>query len=272
MADNVQLDAGSGGAVIKTDDDGTAHWQYVKLAFGADNTQTIVTTSAALPVKLAANSGVDVGDVDVTTLPATAAEGASLPSVFMVVAGDDGTDTQPIQLTTGGDLKITTDGETVVTAGVAAHDAAVSGNPVLTGLEARNTVPTAVGNGDTVRAQADDFGRQVTIRSPRDLVVQNTVSLTVSTTMVLIAAGGAGVYRDLTFLMASNPTAADSTFVVYDSVNTGVKQFEFMLASNGGGIVMHFDPPFKAAAANTQWSIKSSEVLCHATAQVIETA
>lgn len=52
MADNVTLDAGSGGAAVRTDDDGTAHWQYVKLAFGADNTQTIVSTSNPVPVDL----------------------------------------------------------------------------------------------------------------------------------------------------------------------------------------------------------------------------
>ena len=49
MADNVVLDPGAGGATIKTDDDGTAHWQYVKAAFGADNTQTRVTSSVGLP-------------------------------------------------------------------------------------------------------------------------------------------------------------------------------------------------------------------------------
>lgn len=50
MPDNVPLNLGSGGATIKTDDDGTAHWQYVKLAFGADNTQTRVTGTQGLPV------------------------------------------------------------------------------------------------------------------------------------------------------------------------------------------------------------------------------
>ena len=54
MADNVTADAGSGGATFRTDDDGTAHWPYTKLAFGADNTQTIVgsTSSNPLPVAL----------------------------------------------------------------------------------------------------------------------------------------------------------------------------------------------------------------------------
>ena len=68
MADNVELDAGSGGATIRTDDDGTAHWQYVKAAFGADNTQTIVTASVGLPTNLIATSldlmlGTDFSDV-----------------------------------------------------------------------------------------------------------------------------------------------------------------------------------------------------------------
>jgi len=50
MADNIVLDAGSGGSTVATDDDGTAHHQYVKVEFGADNTQTKVTSSAGLPV------------------------------------------------------------------------------------------------------------------------------------------------------------------------------------------------------------------------------
>lgn len=123
MADNITLNSGSGGATVKTDEDGSGnHWQYMKLAFGADNTQTRVTAAAPLPVeifdvsgtlvadigaiktavqlidnaisgsemqvdivaalpagtnaigKLAANSGVDIGDVDVTSIiPGTGA-------------------------------------------------------------------------------------------------------------------------------------------------------------------------------------------------------
>lgn len=76
MADNIELASASGGATIRTDDDGTAQWQYVKLAFGADNTQNIVTSASTnpLPVILGPNSGVDVGDVDVTSvIPGTGA-------------------------------------------------------------------------------------------------------------------------------------------------------------------------------------------------------
>ena len=141
MADNVTLDVGSGGAVIATDDDGTAHHQYVKLEFGADNTQTKVTSSVGLPVgdaggsltvdqptgtnlhmvvdsgtvttvstvtsvtaianalpagtnaigKLAANSGVDIGDVDVTSLtPGTTASSLGKAEDAAHTTGDVG--------------------------------------------------------------------------------------------------------------------------------------------------------------------------------------
>lgn len=53
MADNIELDPGTGGAVVKTDEDGSSnHWQYTKTAFGADGTQTRVTSSVGLPVDL----------------------------------------------------------------------------------------------------------------------------------------------------------------------------------------------------------------------------
>jgi hypothetical protein len=57
MADNVTLNAGSGGATIATDDDGTAHHQYVKLEWGADNTQTKVASGAnAIPIQDGGNT------------------------------------------------------------------------------------------------------------------------------------------------------------------------------------------------------------------------
>lgn len=57
MADNLVLNAGSGGATIATDDDGTAHHQLVKVEWGANNTQTVVAAGAsALPVQDGGNS------------------------------------------------------------------------------------------------------------------------------------------------------------------------------------------------------------------------
>ncbi len=62
MADDIVLNPGSDGEKVKTDDDGTAHWQYVKLAFGADNTQTIVTATTGVPVQILAGT-TEIGSV-----------------------------------------------------------------------------------------------------------------------------------------------------------------------------------------------------------------
>lgn len=179
MADNVTLDAGSGGATIKTDDDGTAHWQYVKVAFGADNTQTrVVSGSAGLPVaieagtnaigKLAANSGVDIGDVDVASIvPGTGATNLGKAEDAAHSTGDTGIlglavrraadtptsgadgDYEPLKTDANGHLKVeifdggdshTIDG--TVTANLSATD-----NAVLDNIDTNTGYGTTTGNG-----------------------------------------------------------------------------------------------------------------------------
>lgn len=85
MVDNVTADAGAGGATFAADDIGGVHYPRAKVVWGADGaaTDTADSNGARLPVKvgdalpagtnaigkLAANSGVDIGDVDVTSVP-----------------------------------------------------------------------------------------------------------------------------------------------------------------------------------------------------------
>ncbi len=68
MADNITLNSGSGGSTLRTDDDGTAHWQYVKLAFGADDTQTIVSATNPLPIDIDTNTAGLMLTTDFTTV------------------------------------------------------------------------------------------------------------------------------------------------------------------------------------------------------------
>jgi hypothetical protein len=65
MADNIVLNPGSGGATIATDDDGTAHHQYVKIEFGADNTFTKVTSTQGLPTDPLDRAARDMGKIDI---------------------------------------------------------------------------------------------------------------------------------------------------------------------------------------------------------------
>ena len=54
--------------IVKTDDDGTAHWQYVKNAYGADNTQTRVTASNGLPIQNQSGGSITVDGVPALTV------------------------------------------------------------------------------------------------------------------------------------------------------------------------------------------------------------
>ena len=80
MADNITVNTITGSPVVATDDDGVAQHQYVKIEFGADNTQTKVADSdgARLPVKphmsaTATRSAVADNAASVTILASNAA-------------------------------------------------------------------------------------------------------------------------------------------------------------------------------------------------------
>jgi len=132
-----------------------------------------VDASGNLQVILASNTGVDIGDVDVLTMPATAAENSALPAVVMVVAGDDGVDTRILQMTAGGDLLVELNaaiptganvigsvgleagtnnvGDVDIVGGTIASDAPLTTNPVTIGGRASTATPAAVtADGDVV--------------------------------------------------------------------------------------------------------------------------
>lgn len=208
---------------------------------------------------------------------------AALVKTAIIAQAAGSGDFKPVQSTAGGNLKIAveefdapmsiTGSMSVMTQGVVAHDAAVSGNPVLVGLEARTTNPTAVADGDAVRAMADDMGRQiVSLDGPRDLVVDNnSISLTLSTTLTFLAAGGSGVFRDLTMITISNPTASPALVTIFDGLTGGAARFAWEFAADGGGIALVFNKPFKQATAQNGWAITSSEVGVKFTVQAIDT-
>lgn len=75
MADNVAITAGAG-TNIATDDVSSVHYQKIKVFMGGDGVEGdvwdgVLRAGTAGIGKLTANSGVDIGDVDVTSLPGT---------------------------------------------------------------------------------------------------------------------------------------------------------------------------------------------------------
>lgn len=189
MADNIELNAGSGGATIATDDDGTAQHQYVKVEFGGDGTFTKVTSAVGLPVSdaggsltvdgtvavtgvaTAANQTTIIGHVDgieglLTTIDAdtgtvagaVAGTEMQVDVVAALPAGNNNIGDVDIASIAAGDNNI--GNVDVVTLPGSAHDAAVSGTPVRIGAYAKTTAPTDVSaDGDTVNLWADLAGR-----------------------------------------------------------------------------------------------------------------
>lgn len=246
MPDNVTLDAGAGGETLATDLIAGVQHQRVKIQIGADGEAADVdggeqTMANSIPVVVASDQTAIPISVASLPLPASAATNAA-------------------QLADGHNVTIdNAAGSAAVRGqGADAHDAAVAGDPVLQGGEARTSNPTAVGDGDAVRSMHDDVGRQVVrVNSPRDLVTDNNITLTNTSETTLIAAGGVGVFHDLTMLILSN-TSSSSVRVDIRDATAGTILLSLLLAATGGGAVMAFVVPKNQATANNNWTAQLS--------------
>ena len=101
MADNVVLDPGAGGATIATDDDGVAQHQYVKVEFGADNTQTKVTSAVGLPTDTLDRAARDGGKIDIAM--GQVAHDAAAAAIDPVLTGGYASAAAPAAVSLDGD-------------------------------------------------------------------------------------------------------------------------------------------------------------------------
>jgi hypothetical protein len=164
VADNLLLNAGSGGSTLATDDDGTAHHQKVIVEWGPDDTQTRVDTGAsALPIQDGGNSVTVDGTVSVSAVAGTVVVNAS--GFTQPVSGS-----VTVSQSTASNLKVDLSGTAanstpivVSAAGTVAHDAADSGNPVKIGGKCATSPKgmTLVADGDRSDFICDSDGIQI---------------------------------------------------------------------------------------------------------------
>jgi hypothetical protein len=238
----LKVDA-SGAAVPITDNSGSLTVDYATTGSGTatgalrvelptNGTGVIATVGAvtaitnALPAgtnaigKLAANSGVDIGDVDVT----------SLPNVTLAA----GTNTNEV-------------------VGDAAHDAAVAGNPVLQGIEARTSNGTAVANGDVTRVQGTIEGKLVTkphsVYGATWTYAAASGGITNTTAATMKTAAAAGVRNCVTGIQVINGHATVSTEVLVRDGAAGTVVHRGWAQAAGGGYAATFDVPICGTAA-----------------------
>lgn len=102
--------------------------------------------------------------------------------------------------------------------GAAAHDAAVSGNPLLVGVEARASERAAVTEGDVVRLAADLAGKLIALpyANPENAwsyVPSAGGILNTTAAVTIAAAAGAGVRRYITSLQIASENLGAATEV-----------------------------------------------------------
>ena len=222
------------GAAVITDADGTVQ-QYlrgiVKLLITSG---TIVLGAGTAAIgKLAANSGVDIGDVDVTSMPT----GASAAQVQ----------------------------------GTVAAGSAAAQNPVQVGGKAVDSIPAVVDANDVANALTDLHGRQIVAAEAPNGVISAGVTATITDTTVteVLAAAGASTKWRITTIGVYNSDATVGTWVKIqdDTAGTPVVYWRGYAAPAGGGFNINFSPPLPAKGQangkiNVVCETTSAEVGC----------
>jgi len=226
-----------------------------KTAAGATNLtlQTYCWGAGCTLSRLKMNSTLSNSSLTETTRSVQAAEISSALGTFMNIRCDS-SGNQNVALAAGtnniGDVDVLT---LPGVAGTAAHDAAISGNPVRVGMRAASSLFTAVGDGDAVDMLSTITGKQVIM--PYCLpacawrYVGPTAGLTSTTPVSLVAAGGAGVKHYVTTISFTNSHQTIGTNVVIrNSTTTTTELYRGWCQFAGGGVAMKFDPPLASIA------------------------
>jgi len=198
--------------------------------------------TAALPAgtnaigKLAANSGVDIGDVD----------------ILSIAAGDNNIGNVDIVTMPNVTLAAGTNTNEVV--GDAAHDAAIAGNPVRAGGRARTSDYTSVANDDTADFITDVSGKQVVLpyAIPENFVSGAiTTAMTGTTSTSLVAAPAAGLRNYITTIIVSNAHATVGTDVIIQDGSGGTTLLTIPAAAVYGGAVITLPTPLRQPTTAT---------------------
>lgn len=236
------------------------------LTFAADKVDasgTVLGAGTNAIGKLSANSGVDIGDVDVTSvIPGTAATNLGKAEDAAHTTGDTGVMSLGVaneaQSSFGADGDYTPQATDVkgntMNVGNIAHDTADAGNPIKIGGKALSADPTAVATGDRVNALFDLLGKQVFLpyTIPENMVSGAiTSAMTGTTSTSLVAAPGAGLRNYITTIIVSNAHATVGTDVIIQDGSGGTTLLTIPAAAVYGGAAIPLPTPLRQPTTNT---------------------
>lgn len=223
MSDGVVANPGVGGATFATDDDGTYQWPYAKVAFGADNTQTPVSTgAAALPIQDGGNSIT----VDGTFFQATQPVSLTSTTITGTVAA---TQSGTWNITNvSGTISLPTGASTAAkqpalgTAGSAATDViTVQGIAAMTPL----LVTATISSGTTTVTQATGTNLHMVVDSGTVTTVSTVTAVTtVSTLTSLTQFGGTNIVTaGVAGMLAVGGNTATNVALTANPINNGAQ-------------------------------------------------
>lgn len=297
------LNAGSGGSDLAVDVVDSKLWQAILVGFStADGAASVVMADTGLPVvlqtghadikvtldseavvlgagsaaigKLAANTGVDIGDVDILSLPADTfaadAEGGGSSTKGVMVQGEYSTSRRNITVDQQGHLQIdvltvpTTTVTGTITANLSATDnavldaiaASVAGTLTVGSHAVTNTVLSVVGGGTEAAAQ------RVTIANDSTGLISvddNSGSLTVDTTGTSGLEVVQGTAADLNVTEAS-ASAIKTAVELLDNVVVVLGTATYTEATTSGAVVGAVRNDDLATLANTDNEIAPLQV------------
>ena len=251
---------GTATGIIGMVDDGTSIQSRHGTSYGVASVQIagfdgslIGITSNALDVNIASGStsGTQYND------GATPDQAGGIGTVSMIWDGGSTQSRSGTSYGVGHVLLTGFDGSliaTTATVGDIASDVAdTESNPIKIGGIARTANPTAVAAGDRVAMSMDDLGRQLMRpMQVRDLIATAYATLSNGTETTLLTAGGAGVFHDLVYVMASN-TSTNAIRVDIRDVTAG--SIVLTIEVPGGGTAgVALPVPFPQGSVNNNWT------------------
>ena len=143
-------------------------------------------------------------------------------------------------------------GQTTELASLAAIQASVAGSLAVGGV-ARTANPAAVADGQKTSLLTDKVGRMVVAQGhARELVAQSYTTIATTTETVIVAAGAAGVFNDLTFLSVSNTSLLGTTIDFRDAAGGAIRLTVFVAA--GTTLIYPIQIPVTQATAASAWT------------------
>ena len=241
----------------------------VRVGDGTD--LALVTAAGELNVLATAQPGVDIGDVTVNNAAGASAvniqDGGNIITVDGTVNIGTFPDNEPFNVAQYGGTAVVTGGVAgaIGVGGLAAHDVAAAGNPVLAGAQMETMADSAPGSragtdGDAIKLASAD-GALFVIPTGPQIWSYHENSSSALTDASVHATPGAGLSLYVTDIIVSTGAATALNIFFEEGASTVLGPY-YLEAVAGRGFAIHLGTP-KKITANTALTVTTSAAIAH---------